>query len=290
MKCESHERQTSQAKEKKKNATQKIQSQRKMEEDITLAALDDALAQKHVLVRAKSDELSSLEEHVQDEVAASARANRHISKEELELLMKWKLRRGMFRPGLQKKIEENNEQHVVALSHNAYSVLESERERERVEDKLAREAKRAQTQSDAKNQESNKTELAVPATLSIEKLKEALKYVMDLRGVGIATASKVLSIYEERVPFMSDEAMKLVGFAEMKYTLPQYLEFVERMNKLCDRLNDEWQQSKFQAKVLSFPLNVALLEQALWCVKQAQNNSKRASNAAAPAKRRKSKN
>ncbi|KAG8729885.1 hypothetical protein FRC12_020649 [Ceratobasidium sp. 428] len=140
----------------------------------------------------------------------------YLDKEELQKLMEWKLTRGKFRPTLPALIDQNTQEKVTSLTQQAFAAL-------------------SQLKSDSKDKamtsESQKAFRALLKTLCA-----------GLKGVGPATGSLVLSIFDDRIPFMSDEAYIWAMYAdqeassgksklkrEVKYTEKGYLDFAVRI-------------------------------------------------------------
>ncbi|XP_065066009.1 uncharacterized protein LOC135691933 [Rhopilema esculentum] len=71
----------------------------------------------------KKKELSDLDSWFQTDLpdAIAARCPRHITKDEITKLMKWKLMRGKFRPRLTELIQQNTEKDVKLVSEKAFS-------------------------------------------------------------------------------------------------------------------------------------------------------------------------
>lgn len=130
----------------------------------------------------------------------------HITKHELKLLMDWKLAKGKFRPTLPKLINSNDEKSVEEVSRSALT------------DFVARAEKLPQ-------------DVGFPDYSEI--LNDLLKTLCELKGVGPATASLVLSLLREITqlapPFFSDESFAF--FVEkplrpglpIKYNLKEYV-------------------------------------------------------------------
>lgn len=75
--------------------------------------------------KGKAGKLRSLDKWYQEELPKiiSARAQRHITRDELSKLMEWKLTRGKFRPRLQQLIASNSEEVVQNCSKKAFNLL-----------------------------------------------------------------------------------------------------------------------------------------------------------------------
>ena len=68
------------------------------------------------------------------------------------------------------------------------------------------------------------------AGLDLDKLRQSVERISELKGVGPATASALLSRYNPRLfPFMSDEVLVVAGSRERKHTLKRYLELAEEV-------------------------------------------------------------
>ena len=71
------------------------------------------------------------------------------------------------------------------------------------------------------------------------KWKEALKELVLLKGIGIATASIILAIFSPECLFMSDEVIKLY-YPKMLYTVPVYKNIQSNIIKEINLLDDNW--------------------------------------------------
>lgn len=77
--------------------------------------------------------------------------------------------------------------------------------------------------------------------------KDALKTLSTLRGIGPATASLLLSVYDpDKAPFFSDELFRWAFFESsngrgwdrrIKYTAKEYAELCEKISELLGRFN-----------------------------------------------------
>lgn len=107
-----------------------------------------------------------------------------ITKSELVLLMDWKLAKGKFRPTLPKLIQSNESEIVERVSKSAYEIL---------------------------TEYFNKTSKANFSNKGyVEVVAKSLKIICELRGVGPATGSLILSLLHKlndlAPPFFSDES------------------------------------------------------------------------------------
>ena len=68
------------------------------------------------------------------------------------------------------------------------------------------------------------------AGLDLNALSRSVERISELKGVGSATASALLSRYNPRLfPFMSDEVLVVAGNRERKHTLKRYLQLAEEV-------------------------------------------------------------
>lgn len=135
-------------------------------------------------------------------------ANLHVSKDELALLMDWKLAKGKFRPTLPKLIKSNEKQTVEDVSKAGYAIFMDYAKDKTWDDVLLADYKAV--------------------------VKASLKKLCELRGVGPATGSLLLSLLgqctELAPPFFSDEAFmyfirdSLRPGQPIKYNVKEYIE------------------------------------------------------------------
>ena len=58
----------------------------------------------------------------------------------------------------------------------------------------------------------------------------------ELRGVGPATATAVLSCFDDSIPFFSDECAQIIlNKSKLKYTESEVLEYVGKMQDLAEQ-------------------------------------------------------
>ena len=139
-----------------------------------------------------------------------------LNKDELIRLVRWKVTHGTFRPTLLPLVTSNSEEQIQSTTASAFSMYGA----------------------DARD------------------LSKALKTMCGLRGIGPATASLILSVYDlDHVPFFSDEAFRwlcwnnegvtgkgkgsdLKGWArKMKYSDKEYDILRAEVSKLSARLD-----------------------------------------------------
>lgn len=138
-----------------------------------------------------------------------------LSKEEVATLVDWKLAHGKFRPTLRSLVQQNDENTIAEVTRDAFASY----------DKSVKDARAA---------------------------KSALATLTKLRGIGPATASLLLSVFDTgNAPFFSDELFRWCMYEDskgqgwdrdIKYNLKEYLElydkvhaFKERFRKAFDR-------------------------------------------------------
>ncbi|KAK9794651.1 hypothetical protein WJX73_010280 [Symbiochloris irregularis] len=129
--------------------------------------------------------------------------------EELAKLVDWKLKRGKWRPRLLDFVKSNHEDAVKATSGDAFALV------------------RIQSQH----------------TVTQQQVVKAIAALSKLKGVGPATASAAISLYNKRLPFMSDEAIAVTTSAKPRYTVEEYLDVVKALQQKADKLSqegDEW--------------------------------------------------
>ncbi|EME44721.1 hypothetical protein DOTSEDRAFT_98624, partial [Dothistroma septosporum NZE10] len=130
-----------------------------------------------------------------------------LTKAEVVTLVEWKLSHGTFRPKLKALVNQNDEETIGEVTANAFEPF-------------------------SKDPRSN----AKPALAELTKLK----------GIGPATASLLLSVYDpDHTPFFSDELFRWAFWSpakgkgwdrSIKYTPKEYLELFEKVQELCERL------------------------------------------------------
>ncbi|CAK0784462.1 hypothetical protein CVIRNUC_007666 [Coccomyxa viridis] len=148
--------------------------------------------------------LEELERWFFDElpVAIAARSPKHLTSEELVRIVDWKLTRGKWRPKLLDYAKSHSETTVRAATSAAFDIISS-------------------TQS------------------AQADLKAAMGSLTELKGIGPATASAILTAMSPHVPFMSDEAMAAALKGKKEYTLPYFLKYAAAVEEKASSLSTE---------------------------------------------------
>jgi len=96
--------------------------------------------------------------------------------------------------------------------------------------------------------------------LKSKNLRESLKTLCKLKGVGPATATLVLSLIDSDIAFMSDEALTLITKSPKspKYTIDEACELTKQCRILATELNDLESDSRWTANIV---------QQALWVMR-----------------------
>ncbi|KAI9882794.1 MAG: hypothetical protein M1823_005457 [Watsoniomyces obsoletus] len=131
-----------------------------------------------------------------------------LEKDEVEKLIQWKLKHGTFRPRLMKLVESNSAEDIKNVTRDAFQIY-------------------------------NKSWTA-------DGPQESLGWLCSLKGIGPASASLLLSVYDPlNVPFFSDECFRWVmdgvddrWNGEIKYDFKSYDKFFDEVVDLRARLKD----------------------------------------------------
>ncbi|XP_043200541.1 uncharacterized protein LOC122369683 isoform X1 [Amphibalanus amphitrite] len=102
------------------------------------------------------------------------------------------------------------------------------------------------------------TKKAIRQLVKKEDLSSAIQAMCNLKGVGPAMASAVLSVAQpDKIPFMSDECMFATQEVEgsIDYTNKEYLRMVQHVQNACERLarngNAEWTPHRIEQVVFA---------------------------------------
>ncbi|KAI9095132.1 hypothetical protein DFS34DRAFT_187067 [Phlyctochytrium arcticum] len=154
----------------------------------------------------RGDRLRKLDDVLWGTMRETVRDRGHMDATELKDLMEWKLSRGKFRPTLMSQITSNPATLVQKVTSAAYAVL--------------------------KNVEKNGQILAA------EPILKAIKICVELKGCGPATASAILKVYNDSVPFMSDEVLATFTTGKLQYTISAYKKMLDGLIIEAEELND----------------------------------------------------
>lgn len=124
-----------------------------------------------------------------------------FNKHDLMQLIQWKFTKGKPRYPLIKQIESNSDETIQQCIKNAFM-------------------------------EASKTSTVKNAN------KQAIEHICQLKGIGPATASAILSLYQPHIySFMDDEIIEALYEKKRGYTIPIYLAVNERCIQISDQLN-----------------------------------------------------
>ncbi|KAK9908039.1 hypothetical protein WJX75_001968 [Coccomyxa subellipsoidea] len=201
--------------------------------------LEHLEAAKERLQAIQDDKLIELEEwfweHLPDQI--QDRSPPQIHGEELVKLMEWKLKRGKWRPKLLDYAKSAKEEDVRESSQAAFEA-----------------AGKITDEPDA------------DADVDGEAIRDALRPLTELKGVGPATASAILTAFSPHIPFMSDEAMAAALTGPKQYTPARYLDFAHALRLKAHKLTTE----------LGRTFSAQDVEKALWSEALGQKPQKKA--------------
>ncbi|KAH5165776.1 hypothetical protein HBI73_034400 [Parastagonospora nodorum] len=172
---------------------------------ITQTTFKDVLSRYKPAVPEKLHDLDALRyDTIPTAVAKRKADDRHLTKDEVEKLVEWKLKHGTFRPKLLSLVQSNPADVVQETTTSAFKMIPKQ---------------------------------PLPA----------LKILTNLKGIGPATASLLLSVAApDVVPFFSDELFRWCMWDEsgspsgwqrkIKYNVKEYEMLLEKVNVLIERL------------------------------------------------------
>lgn len=175
-------------------------------DDITVDTIQQLLTDYPTTVPAK---LHALDETRYEAIPSTlaARDELSLTKQDVASLVDWKLSHGTFRPTLKKLVDQNSDDDVRSTTTTAFKSF-------------------AQDPRD--------------------NIKTSLTTLTQLKGIGPATASLLLSVFDPKdAPFFSDELFRWSMYEEktgngwdrkIKYNLKEYLELFERTQRVQKRL------------------------------------------------------
>ncbi len=146
-------------------------------------------------VAASSASSASSESSESSESSASRNA---FGRDELVQLIKWKGQRGKFRPALVRYAADMDDQALRDAVQAARSLLRKDTD----------------------------------AYIDVDTVEQALEPLLELRGVGPATASAILAAFDDRVPFMADSLLEALHGGVRKYTKASYLDMFRQLQRV----------------------------------------------------------
>ncbi|KIW85908.1 hypothetical protein Z517_01301 [Fonsecaea pedrosoi CBS 271.37] len=161
-----------------------------------------------------------------------------LTKDDVERLVQWKITHGHSRPFLPAMVRKNDASAVQAQTCLAFAKLSS-----------------------SSTSESTSGSFPQPSRLSTAVITDALDAVCKLTGIGPATGTLILNVFDPvHVPFFQDE-MYLWFFPtadkKLKYSLKEYTALLEAAGPVLERLNVTARELEQVAYVLG---HVDLLE------------------------------
>ncbi|KAF2127291.1 hypothetical protein P153DRAFT_387836 [Dothidotthia symphoricarpi CBS 119687] len=176
---------------------------------ISLKTFQSTLARYPATVPDKLQELDALRyDTIPNGLAKRKEAgDAQLEKNGVEKLVEWKLKHGTFRPKLLQLVQSNAEDYIQDTTRKAFSLL----------------------------------------TPKSSDPSQALKLLTQLKGIGPATASLLLSAFApETIPFFSDELFRWCMWDEpgspggwkraIKYNAKEYVQLVTRVEQITTRL------------------------------------------------------
>jgi hypothetical protein len=198
----------------------------------------------------KQEMITNNEWYLEYPALIKQREPKHITKEELQNIVTWKLfRSNKFRPAFMKRVTENSEDFVVETSTKAFEILD--------------------------NIGQNRYDAVV----------KAIKSLCKLYGIGFATATAILAPIYDFIPFMSDEIIWFAHYnvQSKKKLVYDHHEF-NRVYQFCfekvqelNKTGNDWTCNKVQETVwacsVDYEYNKEL--QAIWDKEDLKKKRKR---------------
>jgi len=163
----------------------------------------------------RTSNLPTLDSETQ-EIKEKLKTESFLTTEELAKIMEWKMARNKFRPGLIAKARRNSDKITKNVSTVAFDMIGGEEKPD------------------------------------LDTVKQSIKKMSELFGIGPATSSLILSLKSKWLPFGADEALNATGVKKPKYNLKEYLIFME----------DIWEKHENLGSPQDF--GPALMSDCLW--------------------------
>jgi hypothetical protein len=174
----------------------------------------------HIQNSAKPDVLIELDEWYYKTFPNVMKEQKYINLDQYIMMIQWKLNRGVYRPSLLKYARAQDESAVQEASACVYTAFKG---------------------GDCR---------------SFDNVKVAINMFTKLKGVGVATASVLLSAICPSVPFMSDELLRIVlrQPTKFKYSMPEYKQCYEQATEKAKCLGKSWTASKVERVVFALSI------------------------------------
>ncbi|KAJ3413886.1 hypothetical protein HDV05_007328 [Chytridiales sp. JEL 0842] len=183
---------------------------------------------KRVLLRQaelpKKDRLVVLDERlnaISKRLHSTPASELALTKEELETIVEYKMTRGKFRPALFSKVKSNSPAAIHSASAAAFKFITDFRKTSKGDPPL---------------------DVVRQAMEVLDKGTKAVPGSKGLVGVGPATASIILQLYDPSIAYFSDEAWWEAVAPTMKYTIKEALQLTETLRAKSIELG--WRDAK----------------------------------------------
>ncbi|KAF3007580.1 hypothetical protein E8E13_007414 [Curvularia kusanoi] len=177
---------------------------------ISIAAFNQVLSRYAATAPSALAELDIFRYETAPSSLTAMKGEKQLIKSEVEKLVEWKLKHGTFRPSLMKLVRDNSAESIKNITSSAFAGCSSSSEKD---------------------------------------VLRALTTLTQLRGIGPATASLLLSVLDpDGIPFFSDELFRWMCWGEkgdgkddgwdrkIKYNVKEYKDVVERVGQIRKRL------------------------------------------------------
>lgn len=192
------------------------------------------------------ERLESLDKWIRSELPTQLRTAGYITVNQLSDITEWKMLRGQWRPRNLQLVKSNTQKEVETLSKEAFKFVDEAKKKELNFAEPIKILSKVFAQFTCGN-DFKGWKFAIPTTTKSDSLQmseiwwvfvaQCFKFVdiiPQLKGVGPATASAVLSAYDSlgRFAFMSDEALQAtIKENPLTYTVPQYLKMNQKVSE-----------------------------------------------------------
>lgn len=203
----------------------------------------DAYTERVALLDERRSGLNDLDTWFFTELTPAVRSREpaHMTRDELVKLVQWKLKREKFRPRLLSYAQSQDEAVVVDVTTKGFEILkQGGTQKEAVGGGSDEEAHREVGNGSGKGSEDEDGKEESEDD-GLGAIIESLECLMELKGVGPATASGLLAALDDGCPFMSYEVMDAVlGKGKDGFTVGAYRKLAGMVRgKAVDLSSDE---------------------------------------------------